>query len=223
MSTIAARAGYRLWAPHYEAETAISHLENLVVGEMGVATAHKRLLDVGCGTARRIRGSGARLAIGVDLTFEMFDAAAREHLLSAGDVRALPFASSAFDVVWCRLLIGHIAALEIAYAELSRVCRNGGTIVVSDVCPDAIAAGHRRRFRDSSGIEHELEHHVHTPAAHGRAAGHAGLEMIATCDGVVGESIKPFYDRAGRPEAYQEQVGLPLVRVTSWRKVERAL
>jgi malonyl-CoA O-methyltransferase len=218
MSVVAARDGYRLWAPSYDSETAISHLENLIVNELGVVTACRDLLDVGCGTGRRIRESDANLAVGADVTFAMLADASREQPLSVADVRALPFGRESFDVVWCRLMIGHLPILEIVYAELSRACRSSGAIVVSDVCPEAIAAGHRRTFRDSTGIEHELEHHVHTLAAHTRAAHAAGLELIALRDGDVGEPIREFYERAGRVKAYDQQLGLPLVRVFSWRK-----
>ena len=222
MSAISTRAGYRLWAPSYNSETAISHLDNLIVADLGVATARRDLLDVGCGTARRLRQSDATLAVGVDLTFEMLGGTSREHPLSVADVRALPFAPESFDVVWCRLVIGHVQNLEIAYAELSRVCRPGGAVVVSDICPEAIDAGHRRTFRDSAGVEHELEHHVHTPAAHAHAAFDVGLKLKTLRDGVVDESIRDFYERAGRIVAYERQLGLPLVRVLSWRKLTRA-
>jgi malonyl-CoA O-methyltransferase len=218
MSAISARAGYRLWAPSYENETAISHLENLIVKELGVVTACRDLLDVGCGTGRRIRESDAALAVGADVTFEMLADASREHPLSVADVRALPFDRESFDVVWCRLMIGHVPTLEIVYKELSRVCRAGGAIVVSDLCPEAIAAGHRRTFSDSTGIEHELEHHVHPLAGHTRAAHATGLDLNALRDGDVGESIREFYERADRIKAYERQLGLPLVRVFSWRK-----
>jgi len=222
MSAISPRAGYRLWASSYNSETAISHLENLTVAEIAIPTARRHLLDVGCGTARRLHESDARLAVGADLTFEMLAGAPRTHPLSVADIRALPFASDSFDVVWCRLVIGHVQHLEIAYSELSRVCRPGGAIVVSDVCPDAIAAGHKRTFRDSAGIEHELEHHVHTKAAHAQAAFGAELELRAIRDGVVGEPIRDFYERAHRVDAFEQQIGLPLVHVFSWRKTTGA-
>jgi malonyl-CoA O-methyltransferase len=138
--------------------------------------------------------------------------------LSTADVRALPFADASFDVVWCRLVIGHVRDLEIAYAELSRVCRPGGAVVVTDFCPEAVAAGHRRTFRDSSGVEHEVEHFVHTAATHAHAAFGVGLKLKAIRDGVVSEAVRDFYERADRLDAYDEQLGLPMVRALSWRK-----
>ncbi|HKH94385.1 MAG TPA: hypothetical protein VKA54_21445, partial [Gemmatimonadaceae bacterium] len=63
--------GYALWAPTYSAETAVSALEASVVASLGESLAGRRVLDVGCGIARRLhdaRDAGASLAVGVDLT-----------------------------------------------------------------------------------------------------------------------------------------------------------
>lgn len=217
MSALSAREGYRLWAPHYEAETAVSYLEHEVVGSLDVALHGRSLLDVGCGTGRRLRESGAAVAVGIDVVPEML-LQARGAPVAAADVRGLPFADESFDVVWCRLVIGHVADLATAYAELSRVCRDGGTVVVSDICPEAVAAGHRRTFRDPTGHVHEVEHFVHSMEAQVGAAGGGGLALEASLEGVVGPSIESFYVRAGRFDSYQTQRGMPLVRALSWQK-----
>ena len=219
MSTLPAREAYRLWAPAYEPETAISALEVETIGALGVSMHGRDLLDVGCGTGRRLRKSGASRAVGVDLSFDMLQRAPESFLRVAGDVRALPIASSSFDVVWCRLVVGHVANLDAVYTELARVCRAGGAIVVTDLSPEAALAGHRRTFRDESGVSHEVEHFVHSVSAHAHAAEHTGLSLIGHREGVVGESIKQFYTDAGRLRAYDEQRGLPVVLALAWRKL----
>lgn len=126
MTALAARDGYRLWAPHYAAETAVSALEHDLVASLGVATAGRRLLDVGCGTARRLRDADAASRVGVDVTPEMLAQATVDGPpLAAADVCALPFVDAAFDVVWCRLVIGHVRALAAAYAEAHPCLRTG--------------------------------------------------------------------------------------------------
>jgi malonyl-CoA O-methyltransferase len=218
MTVLSARAAYQLWAPHYDAETAVSYLEDRTVATLGVATSGRRLLDAGCGTGRRLRAAGAAPGIGVDLTFEMLGRARGDDLVSAADVRALPFAAESFDVVWCRLVIGHVADARQAYAELARVCRVDGVVIVTDLCSEAIAAGHRRTFRDSAGMVHEVEHFMHSVDVQERAARDVGLERMMRRDGVVGPDIKRFYHEAGRLSAYTAQLGLPIVVATSWRK-----
>jgi malonyl-CoA O-methyltransferase len=219
VSVLPAREAYRLWAAKYEAETAVSHLENRVVEGLGVRVTNCRLLDVGCGTARRLHDTDASFAVGVDLSVDMLRAALEARLLAAADVRALPFASESFDVVWCRLMIGHVRDFELAYAELARVCRARGTLIVSDLCTEAVAAGHRRTFRDANGVVQEVEHFVHTLEAQARAALDAGLELEVQRDAIVGPEIREFYSDAGRIDLYEKQRGLPLVRVLLLRKM----
>lgn len=221
MSVLAAREGYRLWAPGYERETAVSCLEDRIVSALSPPLAGVRLLDAGCGTGRRMRGSGAALAVGVDLTPEML-AAGGERGVAAADLRALPFRAAAFDVVWCRLVIGHLANPAAAWAELARVCRPGGSVVVTDFHPDAVAAGHRRTFRDAGGVVREVEHHVHPPHAQVALAAAAGLEPTGWRDGRVGPEMRPFYERADRLAAYDDQLGLAVVLALVFRRRPRA-
>jgi malonyl-CoA O-methyltransferase len=212
---------YALWAPSYGAETAVSALEASIVNGLGIDLRGARVLDAGCGIARRLRDAidaGAATTFGVDLTPRMLEQADGDELLAAADVRAIPAADDAFDVVWCRLVLGHLPALDEAYAELARVCARGGAVVTSDFHPDAVAAGHRRTFRDDAGVVREVEHHVHSPDAHVAAAARAGLSLAARRDGVVGEEVRELYARAGRLEAYETQRGLPIVLVLAFTR-----
>jgi malonyl-CoA O-methyltransferase len=220
--TLAPREAYRLWAPSYGGrETAISFLDDLLVGALTPPAAGLRVLDAGCGTGRRLRTlDDARLRAGVDLTWEMLAAGEgeAESILAAADVRALPFAASSFDLVWCRLVLGHLAQLGGAYAELGRVCAPGGTVLVTDFHPAADEAGHRRTFRDAAGQLHGIEHHRHPVASHLSAATAAGLELAERRDGEVGPELRPFYARAGRLERYEADRGLPVVLALAFRR-----
>lgn len=258
-AALAPREAYRLWAPVYEGETAVSFLDNLLVSALTPPLHGLRILDAGCGTARRLRAiRDAALRAGADLTWEMLAAGtassedgdrsiddavraadrdrALDHdrvadsnpsvdrdraaspILAAADVRALPFASAAFDVVWCRLVIGHLPSVDAVYAELARVCRPGGTVIVTDFHPEAALAGHTRAFRDASGHLHHVEHHIHLPEDHRRAASAAGLDLAEVRDGAVGPELRPFYERAGRLDRYEADAGLPIVLALAFRR-----
>jgi len=222
MSVLSPAQGYAIWAPTY-GETAVTTLEASMVTSLDLPLAGRRVLDVGCGTARRLapaRRAGASLTAGVDLTPAMLARAADPELLAAADVRALPIADGAFDVVWCRLVLGHVAELAAAYAELARACAPGGIVLVTDFHPAAVAAGHRRTFRDANGALHELENHLHDVHAHRLAAARAGLALHDLRDRVVNDAVRDFYERAGRLDMYEQQLGLPLVLALVFTRAE---
>ena len=125
-------------------------------------------LDVACGPgsvvcafARRVRR-----AVGLDATEAML-AQARQLALASGvdnvawhrgDVYALPFADGVFDVVSCRFALHHLQAPARAFAEMLRVSRPGGRVVLRDaVASDdpakAAAFNAMERHRDPSTVE----------------------------------------------------------------------
>ena len=123
VSKLNAREGYRLWAPTYASETAVSFLEDQLAQDMVHGLPQTQLLDAGCGVGRRIRDIPS--AVGIDLSPEMLAAGGARNVV-AGDVRAMPFASDRFDMVWCRLVLGHLPDPLAAYLEFARVCMPAG-------------------------------------------------------------------------------------------------
>jgi len=217
MTALGAREAYRLWAPTYSDETAISHLEAKLAAEMTPSLAGLRLLDAGCGTARRLRGAGAAFAVGVDLSGEMIGAGQSGARVMVADIRLLPLADETFDVVWCRLVIGHLPECAVAYAELARVSVPGGLLIVTDFHAAAVAAGHRRTFRARDAV-HEAEHFVHDAAAQLAAARAAGFALVEAREAAIGPEARPFYVRAGRLALYEEHRGLPVVLGLAFRR-----
>jgi len=217
LSVLTPRQAYRLWAPAYRGENAVCVLEDMMVSALTPAPRGKRLLDVGCGTGLRLKDCGAAFAVGVDASQDMLAASGLANV-AAADVRALPFAPAMFDLVWCRLMLGYLPDLRPGYAELARVCRKGGQVMVSDFHADASRAGHRQTFRDAEGVLHEIAHHAHDIAAHMGAAEAAGLSLILSHDGTVGSAIRPLYEKAGRLDMYDRDRDLPIVALFLFEK-----
>lgn len=205
------REAYTQWAPHYDAETAVTCLEDQMVRALAVPTDGRRVLDAGCGTGRRLRRLSQARAVGVDLTLAMLTQASPRLPLAAADIRALPFANRSFDVLFCRLVLGHLHDPSPAYAEFARVCAPDGAIVVTDFHAAAVAAGHRRTFKDGAGRTGEVEHYVHDEERHVRAAEASGLRVERRDSGVVGPPIREMYAAADKLAQYEAQLGLPLV------------
>jgi SAM-dependent methyltransferase len=216
-AVLATRAAYRLWSDTYDEENPLTTLDEAAVKMLTPELGGLDLLDAACGTGRRLvfRENPPRSAAGVDLVFEMLARGrrvpGRPSATSAGDLRALPFPAGRFDVVWCRLAAGHLSALAPLYAEISRVLRPRGCAVVTDFHPEAIRRGHARIFRDAAGASHAVEHVVHEPGDHERAARAAGLSFDFAGSLGVGSEVRPFYEKAGRLGRYARDAGMPLL------------
>lgn len=223
MTVLDAREGYRRWAPTYARETPISYLETALVTAMTPPLAGLRLLDAGCGTGRRLAKCGAATAVGVDASAAMLDAGIGRGTpfpgvsTMIGDVRDLPLGDALFEVVWCRLVIGHLPACAPVYAELARVAAPGGLVLVTDFHPAAHAAGHRRTFRDGD-VVHEIEHHPHTADEQIAAARGAGLMPVDRREAVIDDAALAFYRRARRAALFEAHRGLPVVLALAFRR-----
>ena len=216
MSVLPAREAYRRWAPTYEAENVVTTLDCELVEQLSPSPLGLRLLDVGCGTGRRLVGTGAARAVGVELCEEMLAAGRQAHefgsevQLLSGDARALPVPDALFDLIWCRLMVGHLAECRSLFRGLGRVAAIGGHLAVTDFHPAAYEAGLRRTFRDGDEVL-EVEHHVHSIQAQVAAATAAGLKLLTAADAVVGPSVRSYYEAAGKGGVYEEHIGMPLV------------
>lgn len=103
------------------------------------------VLDVGTGTgsaALAAARAGAHV-VGLDLTPELLDAARRhaaEDDLTVewleGDAEALPFGDASFDRVLSSFGVMFAPRQKVAAAELARVCRPGGSVVLASWTPD---------------------------------------------------------------------------------------
>jgi malonyl-CoA O-methyltransferase len=219
MTVLEASAAYRAWAPHYEAENAVTSLDERVVRELTPPLNGLRLLDAACGTARRLRAAhNAALRIGIDLVPEMLAIAPEPLCLAAGDLSYLPLRSASFDVIWCRLALSHVRQLDQAYRELARVASAGATLVISDFHAAASAAGHTRSFRAGDGQFIEVQSFAYDEAAHLRAARLAGLPCTVKVEGCVGPEVERFYEEAGHMDWYQRDLGLPLVLALAFQR-----
>ncbi len=102
----------------------------------------RKVLDVATGTGHTAMplSPQASMVVGLDMTREMLELAGRASVDSGlknmhwlqGDVNLLPFLDQCFDVVSCRRAPHHFPDLGKAMKEMTRVLKEGGTMVIDD-------------------------------------------------------------------------------------------
>lgn len=127
------------------------------------------VVDVGCGTGRALPamrdavGDGG-VVIGIDLTPEMLTVASLQCTsqlqLVLADARRLPLADGSIDVVFAAGLVQHLPDPRAGLAELARVTRPGGRLIIFHPSGRAaLAARHGRTLRDDEPLApHQLRH-----------------------------------------------------------------
>jgi malonyl-CoA O-methyltransferase len=174
---------YAAWAPTYPpyAHNTLMEVEQTAMLELLPPVVGRRVLDCGCGSGRYVQlltALGAQV-IGVDLSAAM---ATRAHLLSSlvarGDMRALPIATGACDIVVSGLAVIDVADLQAVTAEWARVLCRRGVVVYSTLHPTGRELGWSRTF-EANGQVCSLPAHWHSEAEHRRACRNVGLEIEA--------------------------------------------
>jgi ubiquinone/menaquinone biosynthesis C-methylase UbiE len=108
-------------------------------------TSETKVLDVACGPGilACALAERARHATGIDITPAMIEQAEARRAASGlnnvewhvGDATALPFENHSFDRVTTRYSFHHMPDPAAALAEMKRVCRPDGRVIVIDATP----------------------------------------------------------------------------------------
>ena len=86
-------------------------------------------LDIGCGSSRILGGLGN--GVGLDIQMPKLRFAKRYNKpLVQGSAWALPFHDNTFDRIVCSQVIEHLVAGEGPFLEMSRILKEGGTLVI---------------------------------------------------------------------------------------------
>ncbi len=210
------REGYDRWASSYDAyDNPLIALEQPLVRERIGSPRGLDVLDVGCGTGRHahwMAEHGARVT-GVDFSNGMLDELRNkdaapidvvEHDLTQG----LPQSDATADLVTCCLVLEHLHGLDAIIAEMARVCRPGGRVLISDFHPEMLRRGYHARFREApGGPKYQMQGEAHTVSDYVMAAARAGLTLTHASEHVMTDAL------AASSRSARKWVGLPLLFV----------
>ena len=176
--------GYELWSQTYDQPLRLFPIEHPTMCMLLDRLPPSVLLDTACGTGRcsEYLAERGHQVIGVDQSAAML-AKARAKLPRAefreGDLEALPLETAAVDAAVCALALVHLPELGKAVAELARVVRPGGRVIISDVHPFLVLLGWQAQFRTAGGDTGFMRLHLHLPSDYCQAFEAAGLRVRA--------------------------------------------
>lgn len=177
------RAGYAAWSQTYERPgNPLISVEEPSVHRILASLQPARALDVACGTGRHTRrlvDLGHRV-VGVDATAQMLArarAAVPAATFAQADICSLPFRAGDFDLVVCALALDHLPRLDEPVAELARVTRSGGCVVLSEIHPVLTQLGSAAYFQAADGASGVVRGHRHLLGDYLSAFSAAGLEV----------------------------------------------
>lgn len=121
-----------------------------------------RVLELGCGTGVLLADltQKYRFVVGSDVSREMMQVARKLGTpLIEGDGSTLPFRSGFFDLVICRGVLHHVRDRRAMLAEIHRVLRQGGELILSEPSNDwwLVRTMRRLMYRFSNKFDEEDE------------------------------------------------------------------
>ncbi|MGI8809407.1 MAG: class I SAM-dependent methyltransferase [Acidimicrobiales bacterium] len=109
------------------------------------------VLDLGCGRGYWMEHLSQRgfAAVGVERELDRAVLAGRHGPVAAGDAARLPLADATLGLVWCLHVLHHLPDPAAVLAEVRRVLRPGGTLVLAESVEDNPFLRAGRRLHDS--------------------------------------------------------------------------
>jgi ubiquinone/menaquinone biosynthesis C-methylase UbiE len=141
---------YAAWALHYDdynptlSSWDVVGIEHRIVSSFLNELPPGQALDAAGGTgrwARYLHTHGWKVVL-TDVSQEMLGQAVSNifpnpsFIVCLARLEALPFGASQFDLVICSFALLHVPRIGLAIAEMERVCRSGGVIILTDIHPE---------------------------------------------------------------------------------------
>ncbi|HEY7355530.1 MAG TPA: class I SAM-dependent methyltransferase [Ktedonobacterales bacterium] len=233
---LAVLEGYACWAATYEQDMDGHPLALAETGAMCALLPPCQgivALDAACGTgryARLLADQGARQVFGIDQSAAMLDRArelttpdaAAQIRLKQGNLLELPLADHSCDLAVVALALAHLETAQLgrAFAELGRVLKPGGVLLMSEMHPFGALTGGRCRFETNASGQKQVYHiqtYTHLHEDYFTAASAAGLTLEALREPRLTPDLFPAFERADMGTFARQFAGFPLALVCRWQ------
>ena len=203
--TLGVADGYGEWAPIYE-DTVLDLMDLDLLARIETVNWRdcQHAADFACGTGRIgawLKGQGARVIDGVDLTPQMLEIAKEKgayHSLRLGDVGATGLEAGAYDAVTMSLADEHLSNLAPLYKEASRLLKPGGKFVNVGYHPYFQMQGVPTHFDRTSGESVQIEANVHFTSDQVAAGLGADLTLLEMHERLIDDgwiAAKPKWEK----------------------------
>jgi malonyl-CoA O-methyltransferase len=205
---LATDAGYDRWAEVYDSEdNPLVLLEETYIPQLIGNVAGPTVADIGCGTGRyaiRLAAGGAKVTA-LDFSEGMLERARAKSrsetvkFITHDLAQPFPLGSSSLDRVLCCLVLDHIADLKSFFAELRRICKPDGFVVISVMHPAMMLRGVQARFIEpASGRRIYPQSQPNQISDYVMAATHAGLRFEHASEHAVNSKLAEMSPRAAK-------------------------
>lgn len=162
----------------YVVSLALDEFEQLLGGSLGPAPL---VLDAGCGAGSALQELAARFRpariVAVDIDPRSLELARRAAEpcacpveLRCADLRHLDLESECVDLVLCHQVLHHVSEQSAVLAELFRVLRPGGLLLLAESCRAFVhSLPVRLLFRHPPGVQHSADGYLELLRASGFA------------------------------------------------------
>ena len=218
--------GYERWAAFYDdsPNPLLAREERYLAPLLG-DVRKRTILDLACGTGRwmaRLANGGAESCVGIDFSGAMLEAATRKPSVEGHVVRgtceSLPFKEDIFHLAICSFALGHFAEVGSFTAEMSRVCKSGADVFITDLHPSAHEMGWRVGFRDQTATAIEIENDPRNPEEIRAAFSDQGFTLMRWESLWLEESERAIFARAGRGDRFEKACSVPAIITFQFRK-----
>jgi ubiquinone/menaquinone biosynthesis C-methylase UbiE len=219
---VATEVGYAAWAASYDApgNITVALEQEIVHALLAELPAGSSVLDAGCGTGRHTtflvdRGHDV---VGIDSSPAMLALAAAKVptvRFELAELERIPLLDDSVDAAVCGLVLSHARDIRPAVAEIARVLRPGGRLIVSN--PHPFATGlldWRATVTDDAGRLAVIPEYPHAHSEYVEAFTSAGLRIVGCHEPALTAELARNEAKAGLAEAFEIALtGFPVVIV----------